>query len=1671
MKNLYPLLAAFALLTAVAIRADDWPTYRHDARRSGVTPEELTLPLAEAWSFKPKFPPRHAWGDPQPKPIETHLELPRVRFDDAFHVAAADNRVFFGSSSDNAVYALDAETGDLLWRFHTEGPIRCAPTVARGKVYVGSDDGHVFCLNAKSGKLAWKFRAAPSPERVLGNGKLISLWPVRTGVLVEDGVAYFGAGIFPAEGLYLHAVGARNGKSIWKNDSYARGGLGTVSPQGYMLASDDKLFVPSARTMPAAFDRQNGRFLYHRNFSWRGIGLFGGTHNLLTSNLVLTATEQIVCANQKDGEYAFGDKLPASLPAEGSRRIAVDGNNLFTLTGKHLFSIDFRTWFAEQDQRNRVSGFKSRQIGAENRIKWSKEYLKDRGEEAVDLSEKEKAAEQVKRVQERLAKAEKELKEMTAKLAEEEESQAVAWRTPCESTAAIILTPGHILVGGDGNVKAFDRKTGKETWSATVKGKARGLAVADGRLIVSTDIGCIYGLAAGTRRGEPVARRLYDNRGQRNASRQKSRKRTASIALNPDCPRRGYAVFIGATLAEFAGALANDTDMMVTAIATDADEAQRARDVFDAAEVLGGKAVVVQSTLEKLPLPDYMADLVICDSDSLLTLPASELLRILKPCGGTASVLRPASTWLRDFERAMQNSNDTGIRTIHDGPWLTIERGPLPGAGKWTHQYADAGNTGCSDDYRVRAPLGILWFGSPGPGKMPSRHASTAAPLAVNGRMFVQGENVVMAHDAYNGLRLWQRDIPGATRLRIQGGAPSNLAADDTTLFVVVSNHCLRLAAATGETLKTYPIPEPRKGKPTEWNYLACVNDVLYGSRSLKTEWADHSDDAVFAIDPDSGMTLWSYAGSRIVPSTICIGGGLMFFVDRTVTDQQRGQAMQGVEHKSKLDRRGKPIPPDVRLIVCLDAKTGKTKWQKPQYVGDCVEIGKGGGDLTAMCADGVLLLCGQPWNGHFWRDFFAGKFSRRSLLAFDGTTGEAIWSGHKGYRSRPIIVGGRIVAEPWAHDLKTGEEIMRTNPFNGADARWQMSRPGHHCGNIAGSPHMLFFRSASIAYYDLLEDYGTAHFGAQRPGCWINFIPANGVVMIPEASSGCICPYSLHCTIVLHPRKQNRVWGVYSSPGDTMPVRTLRVNFGAPGDRKDADGNVWLAWPRRYRGRLVADPGVGTPNAGTATFFDGDANFTTANGSPAPWIYLSGWHGVTNLTVALHTDPTSFGEYDLKFHFAADPTAPAKSAILNVTAEGAAVLQGVKIPSNGDPVVKEVKGIRANAELDIAFTPRKAGGATILNGLEILRRSVRPVTHDTTLDVIEGKATEITLPVTFADGTPMAMDTAVIDGPAAGSLEHKSGARYVYTPEKHHIGTDTFMWNVISPEPWRKTLRTVLNVKPDTTGPVVTHIAERGADNQVTVIFDEPLEPASATNNANYGLDNDATVRLAALTKSGHGVTLTTSPLTEGKTYKLTISRVRDTARKPNTVAPGLAWEFEHTLTGYIQREVWQDIDGTEVADLTSHPKFPAEPTKIDTLTTFDAPANWGNRYGTRIHGYIRPATSGEYTFWIAGDDFCELRLSSDDSPANKKAIATVPGWTGRKQWDKFAAQRSDKVKLTAGKRYYIEALQKEHGGGDHLSVAWEGPGFKRQIIDGAYLMLPSSSSARSGTRPTSRN
>src|ERR1051325_1367093 len=135
------------------------------------------------------------------------------------------------------------------------------------------------------------------------------------------------------------------------------------------------------------------------------------------------------------------------------------------------------------------------------------------------------------------------------------------------------------------------------------------------------------------------------------------------------------------------------------------------------------------------------------------------------------------------------------------------------------------------------------------------------------------------------------------------------------------------------------------------------------------------------------------------------------------------------------------------------------------------------------------------------------------------------------------------------------------------------------------------------------------------------------------------------------------------------------------------------------------------------------------------------------------------------------------------------------------------------------------------------------------------------------------------------------------------------------------------------------------------------------------------------------------------------------------------------------VLREVYYNIAGSAVANLTSAPNFPARPDEEFIESAFEAPSNFAENYGQRMRALLTPPVTGSYIFWISSDDNSVLYLSTDADPAHKVQIATVTSWTNSRQWTTYPSQKSVAITLTNGFRYYIEALQKEGGGGDNLA------------------------------------
>lgn len=441
-------IAATFIVTTMA-NADNWPTYHHDYQRSGVTTEQLPTDLKESWTYRAPAAPRAAWDEPATwDGYNKVFDLKnRQVFDKALHPIVVDDRVYFGSSVDDQVYCLDLETGNKLWRFYTEGPVRLAPTWHDGRIYVGSDDGHVYCLNADDGTEVWRTLISKKRLRVPGNGRLISMWPVRTGVIVSDGVAYACAGVFPSETIYLSAMNANTGAEIWQST------MSDFPAQGYLLASSTRLYVTTGRNKPLVFDIANGKRLYQVK------GGAGGTYALLTG-------DTLVYGPGKDGNLAtFEPGVKDQLATFGGNHMVVRGGTAFLHTDAELTRMERSRYLEIAKEQKRLLGKRA----------------------AISAAAKKAKTTATAEIKKQLAAIDEQLVPIRKDLA-----KCLTWRNECDCPFSLVVAGDALVTGGANTVAMFTDSDGSERWRAKIDGNAYGLAVAKQRLLVSTDKGVIY---------------------------------------------------------------------------------------------------------------------------------------------------------------------------------------------------------------------------------------------------------------------------------------------------------------------------------------------------------------------------------------------------------------------------------------------------------------------------------------------------------------------------------------------------------------------------------------------------------------------------------------------------------------------------------------------------------------------------------------------------------------------------------------------------------------------------------------------------------------------------------------------------------------------------------------------------------------------------------------------------------------------------------------------------------------------------------------------------------------------------------------------------------------------------------------------------------------------------
>ena len=285
---------------AAAQGGGDWPQFRRDAALTGIAATPLGDGLELKWSaplgFSVESSPAVAGGFVYATSLPGVLvkldladgaeawryrpggaeadagEFEEDRFGES-SPAVADGTVFVGDLM-GVLHALDAETGEVRWRFATGAEIKSSPVVAGDLVLIGSYDEHFYGVDRATGEARWSLQTEgpvhATPGRHDGLAWVTGCDAVLRGVRITDGTemlrfdsgAYTAASPAIADGTLYYgtfnnevlAVDVKAGKLQWRYEHPER-----HFPFYASAAVADDLVIAAGRDkLVHALDRQTG---------------------------------------------------------------------------------------------------------------------------------------------------------------------------------------------------------------------------------------------------------------------------------------------------------------------------------------------------------------------------------------------------------------------------------------------------------------------------------------------------------------------------------------------------------------------------------------------------------------------------------------------------------------------------------------------------------------------------------------------------------------------------------------------------------------------------------------------------------------------------------------------------------------------------------------------------------------------------------------------------------------------------------------------------------------------------------------------------------------------------------------------------------------------------------------------------------------------------------------------------------------------------------------------------------------------------------------------------------------------------------------------------------------------------------------------------------------------
>jgi len=1340
-------LLVIAVAAVDSVRAADWPTWGGNETRSGDTRTELPSDLQLKWTLRLREPDP-AW----------HSNQDRVQFDRMYEPIVAGKRMFVGSMVSDRMTAYDTETGRELWRFYTDGPVRLAPCVADDKVYFACDDGHLYCLHAADGSLVWKFRGGPLDHKVLGNDRLINIHPARGAPVVYDGTVYFAASVWPFMGVFIHALNAETGEVRWTNSGmgslyilqqHDRPAFAGIAPQGYVVVSGDTLLVSGGQTLPAAFDRRTGRFL-HYNLNTREMGEKGASGYHVRAARDFFVTNEYMF-RMSDGAYlaridypVITDSSLLSVDPSGTMRayehamrvektkdrkgretvkatlnerwnsVLQPGlNRLHLAAGTRVFgtgadglvaAIEFseQTGNPKVDWSTHVEGEPLSLIAADDKLFVST----DRGAIYCFAGDVADDAQPIVIDESSLAGTpDAGNDEWTSRVA------SILKETDAKSGYCVLLGIGtgrlldELLAQTNLHVIALDPDADKVA-AQRRRLDAHGLygsrvAVLEGdicsvslppylaQLVVSEDLD-----ASGFDQGQEFASRVFQ-----------CLRPYGGVACLP-IPATRYSEF---------AELVSHSDLPNAELRPAPDESlallTRVGQLPGAADWThqyadAGNSVASQESCVKAPLgllwfggpsnekvlPRHGHGPTPQVSGGRLFIEGRDMLRAVDVYTGRL-------LWEHDFPNLGQyydyTSHEPGanaigsnyvslpdaIYVIQDQTCYRLD--PTTGETLARFHAPPAAGEAHAPELGYLAAVGDVLI----TGVQPLHYRSYAYDPrqlrkydADKGRALMteihrwrdfevqsfSGEKPEPAVLADNLNRLmFGADMPG--RIPVEVRTQAQLADLEQQLQAYVAGNIERETEDEAVHLKR---------RLLEKYYDLPVYEETpvgtYGNLSLR------SSQRLVGMNRLTGEVLWETSARHAFRhNAIAAGNGKVFALDRLED--------AALEHQR---RRGRAAP-DQRRIIALDLATGQELWSSEDRIF--------GTWLGYSAEHDVLVQAGSLAGDRAPDEVGAG------IVAYRGSDGTVLWQSDAKYSGPLLLHHDTVYSQPGpgtAFNLLTGEQKMRIHPVSGDLVEWTYGRDGG-CNTAICSEHLITFRSSAAGYFDLAGDSGTGNWGGFRSSCTSNLIPADGVLNAPDYTRTCTCTFQNRSSLALVHMPEVETWTFNRFQWDGARVRHLGLNFGAPGDHRAPDGQLWLDFPS-----VGGDsPDVPVEVTGESVAYVRH-HPSRISGHPLNWVACCGVTGASTITVTLDDDESvPERPYTVRLYFSEIEGRLAGQRVFDVNVQDTVVVSNLDVVAEaGAPnrvVIKEVKQVQAGRELRVTLAPKV--GSTILSGLEII--------------------------------------------------------------------------------------------------------------------------------------------------------------------------------------------------------------------------------------------------------------------------------------------------------------------------------------------------------------------------------